>query len=308
MWQGQGKHSMQLEVPNSGYGSPSRPTSRRLELVADWIEAQALLADSAISKARFVDVLDDAGLVTGEEDGWRLVNDAYARCRSRMRNLGEAYPLVVAGAEIEKSNEALAYRFCLLASLPEQLTLLRSAYSTEFRDLFEELTAVSLDRSLPLWSVLHTGWSNIAAAGRGSVVRLIADEARARTHDPSVFPHANDAQVDIAAFWKFTDGRAGYPVLLGQCATGVTDWQDKAVRPNLDRWIKAVQFSATPSRFFAVPFSLDDETFSTTSFECNGLLLDRMRICKPLAELPADLSRRVGVWMESAVRVLPLAA
>lgn len=299
---------MQLELANNGYGSPSRPTSRRVELLADWIEAQTLLINAPLSQSWMVDVLDDAGLVRNEDEGWQLVDDAYGRCRSRMRQLRAAYPFSIAGGEIEIASEATAYRFCLMASLPEQITSLRTSFSSAFRDLFEEVTAESVRRSLPDWEVIHTGWTKIAAGGHGNVVRLVADSAKARTHDVSVFPHANDAQVDIAAFWPFIDGRAGFPILLGQCATGATDWQDKAARPNLDRWIKAVQFSAKPHRFFAIPFSLDDETFNTTSFECDGLVLERNRICRPLESLPSELDAKIKEWLESAVRVLPLAA
>lgn len=299
---------MQLELANTGYGSPARPTGRRVELFADWIEAHVVAREGPVAKPELVDLLDNAGMVLDNDDGWQLVNDAFARCRSRMRNMGQSYPFVVAGSEIDEAHEALPYRFCLLASLPEQLQVLRSTYPTAFRDLFEEVTAEALKRLFPSWEVVQTGWSTIAAEGRGSVIQMIADRVRARTHDPRVFPHANDAQVDIAAFRPFRDSRAGYPVLLGQCATGVNDWRDKAIRPNLDRWIKAVQFSATPQRLFAVPFSLDDETFYEASFECSGLLLDRNRICENMPSLPADLHARVSDWLTKAQRALPLAA
>ena len=130
----------------------------------------------------------------------------------------------------------------------------------------------------------------------------------AKKWDETVFPNANDAQVDIAAVRPFRDRRSAFPVILGQCATGVTDWKSKASRPNLDRWSKAVQFTSTPTKLFAVPFALDDHNFWEATVECSGLVLDRTRLCMHLATGSVELSELVAGWLNEARQALPIAA
>ena len=147
--------------------------------------------------------------------------------------------------------------------------------------------------TLPGWDIHTTGWSSIAEdVGKGAIVDMVGQWVLAKTWDPSVFPNANDAQVDIAAVRQFGDTRSAFPVILGQCATGVTDWKSKASRPNLDRWHLAVQFSSKPTRLFAVPFSLDDHSFWEATVECRGLVLDRTRLCMKLPKVSDELEAR----------------
>jgi hypothetical protein len=162
---------------------------------------------------------------------------------------------------------------------------------------------------LPEWNVYTTGWSAIAKEeGKGAIVGKVGGWTAAKQFDTSVFPNANDAQVDIAAVRHFGDARSAFPVMLGQCATGVTDWKSKACRPNLDRWHKAVQFSSHPTKLFAVPFSLDDHSFWEATVECSGLVLDRTRICMALPSVSEPLGLAIGDWLGKATQTLPLAA
>lgn len=297
--------SVQLELPTTGYGSARRPTQRRHELFSDWIEAQAYLGGDAVSKQSLIERLDGSRLVKNEDDAWALVNDAFGILRARRRNIGTAYPFSVAGDMLEYGGDGLAYIFCLLASLPEQFTALRLAYPIEFRDLFEAVVAESLRAAMPTWEVLETGWSKIAAEGRKQAIQRIADFARGKFLDETVFMNPNDAQVDVALKKPFVDERSSYPVIIGQCATGVTDWPDKAIRPNLERWQKAVQFSATPSKLFAVPFALDDDTFWFAATESSGMVLDRARIAAHLPNVVNGLAQDLTTWINQAKPLVP---
>lgn len=158
------------------------------------------------------------------------------------------------------------------------------------------------------WDVYETGWSKISAESKLGIVRRIAEWSRGKFVDQTVFPSANDAQVDVAVVKQFRDGRSAIPVLLGQCATGVTDWKVKAARPNIDRWCKAVQFSSTPVRLFAVPFSFDDESFREASVESDGLVLDRVRVCEALPTVSDELEAKLTAWLNQATPFIPLAA
>jgi hypothetical protein len=227
----------------------------------------------------------------------------------RRKQMGASYPLALAGDRIEVSDETkIAYLFCLFASLPEQLKTLRTDYPTNFRDIFEAVVAESLRRSMPHWDVYETGWSTAADEGKGASVKNVVGWVRAKHSDETVFPNANDAQVDIALVRCFADDRSAFPVMLGQCATGATDWKSKASRPNLDRWSAAVQFSSHPVKIFAVPFALDDANFWEATVECRGLVLDRSRICAPLDSLPDALQARTAAWLAAIRNVLPIAA
>jgi hypothetical protein len=300
---------MLLDLPGAGYGPAHYPTRRRIELFADWIEAQAWLLEEPLSQPSLVDRLEGTALVTDSDDAWALIGDAFNACRSRRRHLAEAYPFSIAYDVIElESKERKAYVFCLLASLPEQFTPLRKGYPTDFRDHFEEVVAAALRIIMPGWDVYETGWSKIAQSGKRGIVQRVAEWSRGKFHDDTVFPFANDAQVDVAVVKKFRDGRSAIPVLLGQCATGVTDWKSKASRPNISRWCKAVQFSSTPVRLFAVPFALDDESFREASVESDGLILDRVRICEALPTIENGLEGKITAWLNQAVSMIPLAA
>jgi hypothetical protein len=223
--------------------------------------------------------------------------------------MGPSYPFAIAGDVCEFVDPSrTAYVFCLLASLPEQLKPLRTSYPQDFRDLFEAVVAESLRRSMPGWTVYATGWSASAAGGKNTIVTNVVNWTLAKHSDPSVFPNANDAQIDIAMVRTFSDGRSAFPVILGQCATGARDWKSKASRPNLDRWAAAVQFSSQPLKLFSVPFALDDSSFWEATTECRGLVLDRTRICEPLSDLPVELDGAITDWIDQAVTFIPLAA
>lgn len=300
---------MSIEFPGAGYGPASYPTRRRIELFADWIEAEALISGEPLSKPSLVDLLEGTAVVTDPDDAWALISDAFNACRWRRRHLGDAYPFAIAGDVIElESKERTAYVFCLLASLPEQFVRLRKAYPADFRDHFEEVVAEALRVIMPGWDVYETGWSKIAEDGKRSIVQRVAEWSRGKFMDETVFPHANDAQVDVAVIRRFPDGRGAVPALLGQCATGVTDWKGKAARPNIQRWCKAVQFSSTPIRLFAVPFALDDESFREASVESDGLILDRVRICQALPTVKQNLGEKLTMWLEQATPIVSVAA
>lgn len=303
---------MLLDLKTVGWGPANRPTNRRIDLFADWLEAQAYVAGSgsAISKNEVEDRLEGTSLVLDSDDAWALVGDAFAACRSRNLQLGTSYPFEVAADSIElRSSSSSAYLFCLLVSLPEQLTGLRSAFSTEFRDIFEDVVAEAMREALPKWDVYSTGWSSIASsAGKGAIVGKVGGWVAAKHWDDSVFPNANDGQVDIAAVRTFGDSRSAFPVILGQCATGVTDWKQKASRPNLDRWTLAVQFSHLPSKLFAVPFALDDASFWEATVESRGLVLDRNRLCSALTNMSSTLGAKIDGWIATNRSLLPTAA
>jgi hypothetical protein len=69
-----------------------------------------------------------------------------------------------------------------------------------------------------------------------------------------------------------------------------------------------VQFTAIPTKLFAVPFALDDETFRMAASESAGVILDRIRICSLLAAIPPGLAASLNAWIAKTKQMIPLAA
>lgn len=302
-----------LDLKVLGWGPPHNPSERRAELFADWIEAQALLEGlgAPINTHELVDRLTDNEIVASSDDAWVLVGDAKRACRARQKALAGKYPFAIAGDLVEFIDEhSLAYIFCLMASLPEQFSQLRTTLNRDFRDHFEGVVVAAVKTGFPNWSVYPTGWKALTedAIKKGEIVERIASWSLNKVTDPAIFANANDGQVDVALVRKFPDNRSSFPVILGQCATGVTDWRNKAIRPNIDRWRLAVQFTAIPTKLFAVPFALDDETFRLAASESSGVILDRLRICSLVADVPPDLADALTVWIADTRAKIPLAA
>jgi hypothetical protein len=280
-----------------------------VELFTDWVETQALLLGEALTKPELVDRLEGSGLVLDSDDAWRLVGDAFTAAKGRRRSLGASYPFAIAGECIEVGDpRQTAYIFCLMASIPEQIDVLRKGYDQRFRDIFEEIVVEALKGLMPQWAVYSTGWAASARHGKGQIVERIADWSRAKIIDLDIFADANDGQVDVALVRGLPDRRSSFPVILGQCTTSVRDWKNKAIRPNLDKWTMAIQFPCLPGKLFAVPFAFDDSSFLEAASESRGFVLDRIRVCGAVTELGEDLTRRAQDWIEGAFKQLPLAA
>ena len=89
--------------------------------------------------------------------------------------------------------------------------------------------------------------------------------------------NAKDAGVDLIWHLPFSDGRGGGPTYLCQCASG-NNWQHKLSEPNINEWIKIIDFASPPNKAFSVPFSLGERNFRVQSNRFGGLMLDRFRL------------------------------
>lgn len=110
-------------------------------------------------------------------------------------------------------------------------------------------------------------------------------------------PDGGDGGWDVLVVKDFKDKKIPRFIVLGNCATGLTNWKRKGKETEPDYiW---TFFAHTPRSvvltFFAVPFMMDDDTRLRKISESN-MTFDRFRICEHAPESSQD----VADWLESA--------
>jgi hypothetical protein len=98
-----------------------------------------------------------------------------------------------------------------------------------------------------------------------------------------------DAGVDVVVWWRFSDGRAGSPVMLAQCTVQL-EWGEKVRDIDVKLWEKWIDFETVPPQTalvvpFAVSRTLEQWTNRTVTA---GVIIDRLRLLELLTEIPED--------------------
>lgn len=98
-----------------------------------------------------------------------------------------------------------------------------------------------------------------------------------------------DAGVDVVVWWRFSDGRAGSPVLLAQCTVQV-EWGEKIKDVDVELWKKWIDFETVPPQTalvipFAVSRTLEQWANRTVTA---GVIIDRLRLLELLSEISED--------------------
>ena len=242
---------------------------------------------------------------------------AQSEIRRRARILGAAYPFEQASDNLQllRRNRRMfvdPYVFCLLLSLPAHFqrwaTACVPAHGTH-RSLFEQVAEQACQRIFAGWSVQGFGWSPGTAMHKGEIVDRVAAALHATVLNTEVFANANDGGVDILCHKIFLDAWGGYPAIMVQCATGLSDYSRKAVEPNLNKWRRAIDLYNLPKRSLALPFCLDQREISDLATAADGTILDRIRLIEAFTGgegLPETLARAVEAWAEPAASQLPL--
>lgn len=99
----------------------------------------------------------------------------------------------------------------------------------------------------------------------------------------------NDAGVDVVVWWRFADGRAGFPVLMAQCTVQLA-WQDKLDDIKLVLWEKWIDFDTVPpQRALVIPFATprDHPQWRDRTTRA-GTIIDRIRLVELLDELGCE--------------------
>lgn len=96
----------------------------------------------------------------------------------------------------------------------------------------------------------------------------------------------SDAGVDVVVWWRFADGRAGSPVLLGQCTVQL-EWSEKVSDIDVDLWGKWIDFDTVPPQTaLIIPFAVNRASAQWNDRTVTaGVILDRLRMLELLNEL-----------------------
>jgi hypothetical protein len=306
-----------LAVPTVGFARSVHAHNVSLDVLADWIEANALLGDDdQLSGASLIDVLRDEQICDDQSMAADIIGNGWTELRRRQKCIGRAWPIGIAPGRITREQSwqnVPAHTFCILLALAKWYRGWARTFGnnyTEQGELFELLTQKSLESQFQGWRTHLTGWSRTHARKLDAVVEEIASllgEARGSVKRWAS-PSANEAGLDLLLYRPFNDARVGIPVYLTQCASG-GDWEGKLHTPRLEVWRKIIEFAAIPKKAFATPFSFLDDEFVRNCNLVDGLLLDRYRLLAAGDEnpawIPSDLRDRLIAWCQPRVSSLP---
>jgi len=256
-----------LALPACGFARSIESHNVRLDVLCDWLEGSVLFAQVPLAAAEVVDVLVENGIYTSQDFAWKLLSDAWIELRRRSKLLNSGYPIEIKGWRLQPRyswDENPAHSFCLALSLAEWLPDWARSFGkdyTEQGELFEKFVAEAIAKSLPDWSVHHTGWRKTKAVKLPGVITELCEwlgESETGNRERWTTNSANDAGLDLVCIRRMPDGRPGIPLYLVQCASGVTgnlSWKHKLRALDLDLWQRLVDFAVHPKRGFATPFA-----------------------------------------------------
>jgi hypothetical protein len=102
----------------------------------------------------------------------------------------------------------------------------------------------------------------------------------------------SDGGVDVVVWWRFADGRAGSPVLLGQCTVQL-EWSDKVSDIDVELWGKWIDFDTVPPQTaLVIPFAVNRASAQWNDRTVTaGVIIDRLRMLELLNELDEESLR-----------------
>lgn len=307
-----------LQLPGRGMARSVSHHNGDLSSQADWVEASVLFAGDTVSRSDVVDALIEGQVYRDQSFASDWVGILFDEVSRRSSLLGSAGALTREGNRIRRIRpwtDRPAYAFCVtLAIIPLYRSVIEKSLGKKYAqqgELFERFCVESLRASD--WSVEPVAWSRSAANSIEAKVAALAG-AIGETSLPNAIakwtdPDAKDAGLDLVAWLPYPDGQGGRPVCLIQCASG-DDWEDKLHTPNLNTWMKLVDFSTKPRKGLAMPFAPDADTFRLrANADLLMLLMDRHRLLSPGRGTPlilsAGLAKDLTKWTKDRVEVLP---
>ena len=309
-----------LALPPKGFARSINKHNVDTAICCDWIEACALFGDGEASGSDVVDILRENEIYDSQGFAWELVNNIFSAIRERKWVLGHGYPLrVEAGTRVvcdQAWQDVAPYALCLALSLAKAYPNWWQGFGQDFGPQGKLLKILPLRR----WLLRSMAGKFIRRDGPATepnsianIVRDVAERLGEVTGEirPWSAKRAKEAGLDLLCFRPFPDGRAGFPVMLFQCASG-KDWHSKLHQPEIRVWTKVVSFTIDPQKALAMPFALDSDDFRYHANVVNGLLLDRDRLLIPGQVnrdwTSNDLRDRIRAWVEPRLLTLPLAA
>jgi hypothetical protein len=297
---------------SSNAGWQLRWSDQRAGVNADQSEFSAVVhgatnLESGIMDDRIADALDDydvtdpAGVAAWAREDAKYdsaTSDIGREIQRRIAVVGEYYPFKASGNRLEYiPSSTCVYEFCLAVS---QSPSVKEGDFARLPPTFERLARDVLTCFLGSGAEgMRTGWPPDHFEKRPSRFKAVVEEIRARTkarRDWNWHPHPDlpndpepqdvkDEGIDFVVWKLMPDGRDGHLFLLGQCACGSTDWDEKfhdIDAEKLQRWIHPIS-TASFLRVFTTPHHIPNDAYFADVNLKAGLTLDRARIAR-LAE------------------------
>ena len=217
--------------------------------------------------------------------------------QERQRILAASYPFDCDGYRVRVravNVNSFTYLFCLALSLLPSGSIENEQRSRQFETIAMKAAAgffggVPLRIGAP-WRNEQTPEYHVLL---DRVVALIPELGK-RMRDTA--PDGGDGGWDVLVVKDFKDKKIPRLIVLGNCATGLTNWKRKGKETEPDYiW---TFFAHTPRSvvitFFAAPHIMDDDT-RLRKISSSNMTFDRFRICEHAPESPDD----VADWLES---------
>jgi hypothetical protein len=305
-----------LVIPEKGMLPSVSKHNCRLDTFADWIEASLLFGKrNRISQPDVVDILREEEIYEEQGLAWQMADMAWIELKRRAGCHGAGSPYKVEGKRVVRVaswRNSAAHSFFLTLSLAKWYPKWAERFGSNYGEqghLFERVTLSALEKIMPKWSMVQTGWSRTTPSKIKAIVPVIARALGDPEGDitPWVNAQANEAGLDILCVRSYSDRRAGVPAFMVQCASGL-DYYEKAKTPDLDEWGKLIEFTSTPKRALTSPFAFDEQEFKRVCNKVDGPLFDRCRLLFAGADgrpwIDKLLAREVTAWTKKRISKL----
>ena len=260
------------------------------EVLADWIELNAVLSDFA-TRGSVLDHFKDSTLWADdrrasevmETSHAQAVVDAWAVLESRNRRLGDAWPFDLQRDSVSSRANA-AYAALLLVDVGRTYRRELRPSIDGIRSLFEDIVAASV-RNLLGGQAYRFGAPFPKDAPRGFPARVthLALHFGLRSREADIpklsSKQQKDDGLDVLGRLKLGDEDPGTLYVLVQCATGA-NWIHKRGEPSIEKWEKYIDWDAKPVRALAVPWAVRPRSqLKRIYLDFGGaIILDRWRI------------------------------
>jgi hypothetical protein len=270
---------------------------KEISEIADVVEFRTWACREPCTFSSLKEELETARGEDAEAKAEELAQGVMDEIQERQIILNDAYPFECDGYKIQFNAPATAvstYIFCLgLTLLPPGLI------SNEQRSVQFETIAMNAAKAYFGGNELRIGapWATEEIPTYEALLEKVIDlMPNLGPLSRNVAPAGGDCGWDVLIVKRFADKKFPRLVILGNCATGRTDWMNKGMETAPDYFFES--FTQTHRSvlitFFAVPFVMDDESRLRKGYP-QTVIFDRFRICEhaPIA------SEEITTWLES---------
>lgn len=266
--------------------------------IADAVEFRTWASGQSHSLSSIKEELE-AGMAGDEDESpEKLAQDVMDEIQERQMLLNGAYPFECDGYKVDFSAPAAGsstYLFCLgLSLLPHE------EISNEQRSVQFETVAMNAAKAFFGGSELRIGapWRTEEIPTYDVLLEKVATLIpNLGPRSRQAAPEGGDCGWDVLIVKGFKDDTFPRLIILGNCATGRTDWMTKGME-TAPRYFFDSSFTSDHKSvlitFFAVPFMMDDDARQRKLYD-QTITFDRFRICEHAPISSAD----IGAWLET---------